>query len=121
MYPSIHPSIVFYVLVSIDRGHTVLALSICSSVFSCWLPKALTLAKFLTLSQTSPGFYVSAVQTFQKHCGKRKNCSLRAISPFLTVFSICMGNFLPFSSNLKSLSVKSFNLEESKFCHLRKG
>ena len=22
-----------------------------------------------------------------KHCGKRRNCSLRAISPFLTMFS----------------------------------
>ena len=29
----------------------------------------------LTLSQTSPGFYVSAVQVFWKHCGKRRNCS----------------------------------------------
>ena len=28
----------------------------------------------LTLSKTSPGFYVSAVQVFWKHCGKRKNC-----------------------------------------------
>ena len=29
----------------------------------------------LTLSQTRPGFYVSAVQVFWKHCGKRRNCS----------------------------------------------
>ena len=36
----------------------------------------------LTLSQTSPGFYVSAAQISWKHCGKRRNCSLRAISPF---------------------------------------
>ena len=28
----------------------------------------------LTLSQTSPGFYVSAVQAFWKHYGKRRNC-----------------------------------------------
>ena len=28
----------------------------------------------LTLSQTSPGFYVSALQDFWKHCGKRRNC-----------------------------------------------
>ena len=28
----------------------------------------------LTLSQTSPGFYVYAVQVFWKHCGKRRNC-----------------------------------------------
>ena len=29
----------------------------------------------LTLSQTSPGFYMSVVQAFGKHCGKRRNCS----------------------------------------------
>ena len=29
----------------------------------------------LTLSQTSPGFYVSAVKVFGKLCGKRRNCS----------------------------------------------
>ena len=27
------------------------------------------------------------IQTGRKHCGKRRNCSLRAISPFSTVFS----------------------------------
>ena len=27
------------------------------------------------------------IQTDRKHCGKRRNCSLRAISPFPTVFS----------------------------------
>ena len=31
--------------------------------------------KGLTLSQTIPGFYVSAVQVFGKHRGKRRNCS----------------------------------------------
>ena len=31
--------------------------------------------ELLTLSQTSPGFYVSAVQVFWKHCGKGRNCS----------------------------------------------
>ena len=29
----------------------------------------------LTLSQTSPGLYVSAVNVFWKHCWKRRNCS----------------------------------------------
>ena len=28
-----------------------------------------------------------AIQTGRKHCGKKRNCSLRAISPFPTVFS----------------------------------
>ena len=75
----------------------------------------------LTLSQTSPGFYVSAVKVFWKHCGKRRNCSSRAISPFPTVFSTCLENFLPFSLHLKLLSANSFSLEESKICRLGKG
>ena len=29
----------------------------------------------------------NVLQTVTKHCGKRRNCSLRAISPFPTVFS----------------------------------
>ena len=29
----------------------------------------------LTLSQTSPGFYVSAVHLFRKNSGKRRKCS----------------------------------------------
>ena len=74
----------------------------------------------LTLSQTSPGFYVPAVQVFWKHCGKRLNCSLRTISPFPTVFSTRLKNFLPFLSNLKLSSAKSFSLEESKICCLGK-
>ena len=62
----------------------------------------------LTLSQTSPGFYVSVVQGFRKHCGKRRNCSVRAISLFPTVFSNPLGNFLPFSSCMKLSSANSF-------------
>ena len=33
------------------------------------------LTSVLTISQTSPSFYVSVVQVFWKHCGKRRNCS----------------------------------------------
>ena len=33
----------------------------------------------LTFSQTSPGFYVSVVQVFCKHCGKRRNCLLHSV------------------------------------------
>ena len=65
----------------------------------------------LTLSQTSPGFYVSAVQVIWKHCGKRRNCSWRAISPFPTVFSTHLKNFLAFSSYLKLWSAISLSLK----------
>ena len=54
-------------------------------------------------------------QAFWKHFGKRRN------SPFPTVFSTGMNNFLPFSSNLKLLSAKSFNSEESKISRLVMG
>ena len=56
-------------------------------------------------------FYVSAAQVFWKHCGKRRNCSELAISPFPTMFSIHLENFLPFSSISKLSSANSFNLE----------
>ena len=69
------------------------------------------LTHYLTLPQTSPGFYLFAVQVFRKHCGKRRNCSSRAISPFATVFSTRIKNFLPFSSNLKLSSANSFTLK----------
>ena len=74
----------------------------------------------LTLSQTSPGFHVSAKQVFWKRCQKRRYCSSWAISPFPTVFSTHLDNFLPFSSNLKSSSATSFVLEQCKTCHLGK-
>ena len=74
----------------------------------------------LTLSQTNHYFYVSAVQVFWKHCGKRKNCSERATSPFPIVFSTHW-NFLPFLSILELSSPNSFwSLEQSKICRLGK-
>ena len=42
----------------------------------------------------------------------------RAISPFPTVFSTGLNNFLTFSWNFTLPSAKSFNLEESKICRL---
>ena len=37
------------------------------------------------------------------------------------MFSTCLDNFLPFSSNLKLSSANSFSLEESKICRLVMG
>ena len=50
------------------------------------------------LSQTSPCFYVSALQVFRKLCGKRRNSSSRAISRFPTAFSTLLSNFFFFHS-----------------------
>ena len=43
--------------------------------FTAWTSAYVQVESMLTLSQTSPGFYVSSVQVFWKHCGKRSNCS----------------------------------------------
>ena len=106
-----------YKLYTLPLGHA--GPPICfKSLFSCFLQIRIVR---LTLSQTIPGFYVSAVQVFRKHCGKRRNCSLRAISPFSTVFSTLLENFLPFSSKLRLSFANSFSLEKSKICHSGKG
>ena len=59
------------------------------------------------------------IQVFRKKCRNRRNCSERAISPFLTVFSTLLEKFLPFSSEVKLSSANCFKLEESKICHSR--
>ena len=74
----------------------------------------------LALSQPSPGFYVSALQ-FLKTLWEKEKLLVRAISPFTTLFSIRLKNFLPFSSNLKLSSAKSFSLKESKIGMWSKG
>ena len=48
-----------------------------------------------------PWFHAYAVHVFWKHCGKRRNYSWRAISPFPTVFSTDFENCLPVSSYMK--------------------
>ena len=70
-----------------------------------------------TISQTSPGFYVSSrfYKSLKMTVGKG------AISPFPTLFSNLLETFQPCLSNFKLSSGKSFNLEESKICRLGKG
>ena len=77
--------------------------------------------RVLTHSHTMTPFDAPEKQAFWKHCGKRRNCSLWAISPFPTVFSTRLDNFLPFLSYLILSSANSFSLEESKICHLVMG
>ena len=81
----------------------------------CWLENCVshTLKKFLTLSQTDPCIYVSAVHIFWKHCGKKYARNKQFL--LFAVFSTLFVNFLPFSSILRLSSANSSNLEESKF------
>ena len=75
--------------------------------------KHLSFGKEPTFPQTSPRFYVSAVQVFCKNCRKitRNEQFLlfpRCIAPFCETFAI--------SSNSKLSFANSFSLEESKVC-----
>ena len=77
----------------------------------------MALTFFLTLSQTSPGFYVSAVQVFERTAGKGEIAHNEQFS-----FSHII--FYPFgevTSTLKLSSANSLSLEECKICHLGKG
>ena len=82
--------------------------------------KLLSFGNELTHSHTMTHFDAPGKQAFRKHCVKRRNCLLQAISPFPPVFSNLLGNFLPILSNLKMSSANSFSLEESKICRLVK-
>ena len=72
-------------------------------------------------SHTMTPFDAPGKQAFWKHCGKRRNCSWRAISPLPTVFSTRLQNFLLFSSNLKLSSANCFKLNQSKIVLSGKG
>ena len=67
--------------------------------------------------ETSPGFYLSAVQVFRKHCGKKEKLLVEGNFFFSHSVFYPLGEL---SSNLKSLNPNSFSLEESKIFHLGK-
>ena len=52
--------------------------------------------KVLTHYHTMPHFDALLIYSCGKHCEKRRNCLLQAISPFLTMFSILYGTYFPF-------------------------
>ena len=71
----------------------------------------------LSLAQTSPGFYVFAVQAFENTVGKGE---IARNEQFL-LFPQCFLPVLPFSSNSKLSSANPVNLEDCKVCRLGKG
>ena len=90
-------------------------------IFHLFKKQMLIFVTCLTLFQTSPGFYLSALHIFRKHRGKMRYCVLLAISPFSKVFSIHLETFLTFPSNLKLSSANPVRFEESKIFLLEKG
>ena len=45
---------------------------------------------------TIPHFDGLSIYSCRKHCEKRRNCLLQAISPFLTMFPTLYGTYFPF-------------------------
>ena len=68
----------------------------------------------LTHYHTIPRFDTVKMYSCGKHCEKRRNCLLQAISPFLTMFSTLYGTDFPFQTNFKMSSAICFNLDQSK-------
>ena len=75
----------------------------------------------LTLSRTSPSFYVSAVQSLENTVGKGEIARNEQFLLFPQCFLPVWENFVRFSLNLELSSANSFSLEESKICRLGKG
>ena len=85
-----------------------------ANAFNLAESKTLSFGKEFTLSQTIPGFYLSAVKIFLKYCGKRNFSFSHSVSTLLV-------NFQPFSSNSKLSYANAFSLEESKILLFGKG
>ena len=78
--------------------------------------------QYLTLSQTSPGFFTCLqYKPFDNTVGKGGIARNEQFPLFSTVSSTRLESFLPFSSNLKLSSANTFSLEASKNCRLGKG
>ena len=75
----------------------------------------------LTLSQISPGFYMSAVSLLKNNVEKGEIAHNEQFLLFPQCFSISIGEFSSISSNLGLLSANSLSLEKSKICCLEKG
>ena len=73
-----------------------------------------------TFFQTSPCFYVSALQVFFNTVRKGEIARHEQFLLFPQCFTILFGNSLPFLSNSKLSSADSFSLEEFKICCLGK-
>ena len=56
-----------------------------------------------------------------KHCEKRRNCLLQAISPFLIMSSTLYGTYFRFHMHLKMSSAICFNLDQSKILSFGNG
>ena len=79
------------------------------------------LLPYLTLSQTSPGFYGRQYKSFENTAGKGETACNKQFLLFPQCFLPVKKTFCHFLSKLKFSSANAFCLEESKICCLGKG
>ena len=77
--------------------------------------------RVLTHCHSMLHFNTLKINSYGKHCEKRRNCLKQAISPVLTIFSIHYGTYFPFQMHFKMLSAIRFNLDQSKILLFGKG
>ena len=68
----------------------------------------------LTHYHTMLHFDALKIYSCGKHCEKRRNCLLRLVSPFLTMFSTLYGSHFVFKMHFKMSSAICFNLDQSE-------
>ena len=92
----------------------------CAIRKKCWLPSfsacptMVSNALFLTLYSIYTHFNTSTTDSFWKQCGKRRNCSKRAISSYPTMFSTQSENCIPICQYFDIISLFAAELVEPK-------
>ena len=105
--------IIFCSLPKIIFNFSVIFILLSANAFNLEQPRSLRFVKELTHYHTMLHFHALKIYSCGKHCEKRRNCLLQAISPFLT-FSILYGIYFSFYWNFKMSPAMCFNLDQSK-------
>ena len=87
----------------------------------CQTDSILQTKNILTLYSIDTHFNASTTDSFWKHCGKRRNCSWRAISSFPTMFLLSQKIVSLFVHIFDIISLFTEELEEHKICMWGKG
>ena len=78
------------------------------------MANTLSSAAGLTHYHIMPHFDARKIYSRGKHCEKRRNCLLQAISAFLTMFPTLYCTYFPFKMQFKMSSAICLNLDQSK-------
>ena len=94
--------------------HSMSTLLLClTSLFICIIPVKKH-STVMTHYHTMPHFDAPKIYSCGKHCKKRRNRLLQAISLYLTMFSTLYGNYFSFKMHFKMLSAICFSLDQPR-------